>query len=207
MWNWQARMPCNGSATPHRCSTRSRNSLPACAAVRMPNECLPQSYSPTCVGSVARATTLGDGWWRDLLDNHDTLVRQELERFGGREVNEVGDGFVATFTSPSAVDAIAEAVCALGIEVRIGMHAGEVEVRGADVAGLAVRICARIAALAGPRGVLVSSTARGTGSPTAVSTNSNAYPAVGSCALWCVTRTRSDGKAGTRTGQRLSERW
>ena len=81
------------------------------------------------VGSTERAAVLGDGRWRDLLDNHDTIVRHELERFGGREVNTAGDGFVATFTSPSAAiacaDAIVDAVRVLGIEVRVGIHAGE----------------------------------------------------------------------------------
>ncbi len=116
------------------------------------------------VGSTERAALLGDNRWRDLLDNHDTIVRHELQRFGGREVNTAGDGFVATFTSPSAAiacaDGIVDAVRVLGIEVRVGMHAGEVEVRGADVAGMAVHIGARVAALAGPSEVLVSSTVR-----------------------------------------------
>jgi class 3 adenylate cyclase len=119
------------------------------------------------VGSTERAALLGDGRWRDLLDNHDTIVRHEIDRFGGREVNTAGDGFVATFTSPSAAiacaDAIVDAVRVLGIEVRVGIHAGEVEVRGAlkeDVAGMAVHIGARVAALAGPSEVLVSSTVR-----------------------------------------------
>jgi class 3 adenylate cyclase len=119
------------------------------------------------VGSTEHAAALGDGRWRDLLDNHDAIVRHELDRFGGREVNTAGDGFVATFTSPSAAiacaDAIVDAVRVLGIEVRVGLHAGEVEVRGAvkkDVAGLAVHICARVAAHAGPSEVLVSSTVR-----------------------------------------------
>ena len=119
------------------------------------------------VGSTERAAVLGDDRWRDLLDNHDTIVRHELERFGGREVNTAGDGFVATFTSPSAAiagaNAIVDAVRVLGIEVRVGIHAGEVEVRGAlkdDVAGMAVHIGARVAALAGPSEVLVSSTVR-----------------------------------------------
>ena len=91
-------------------------------------------------------------------------MRHELQRFGGREVNTAGDGFVATFSSPSAAiacaDAIVDAVRVLGIEVRVGIHAGEVEVRGADVAGMAVHIGARVAALAGPSEVLVSSTLR-----------------------------------------------
>ena len=120
------------------------------------------------VGSTERAAALGDDRWRDLLDSHDSIVRHELQRFRGREVNTAGDGFVATFTSPSvAIDcaeAIIDAVQALGIEVRVGIHAGEVEMRGAspkkDVAGMAVHIGARVAALAGPSEVLVSSTVR-----------------------------------------------
>lgn len=119
---------------------------------------------PDIVGSTLRAAALGDDRWRDLLDNHDTIVRRELVRFRGREVNTAGDGFVATFTSPSVAldcaDAIADAVRVLGIEVRVGIHAGEVEVRGSDVAGMAVHIGACVAALAGPSEVLVSSTVR-----------------------------------------------
>lgn len=119
------------------------------------------------VGSTERAAALGDYRWRDLLDNHDRIVRHELQRFGGHEVNTAGDGFVATFSSPSAAiacaDALVDAVRVLGIEVRVGIHAGEVEVRGAgkaDIAGMAVHIGARVAALAGPSEVLVSSTLR-----------------------------------------------
>ena len=123
------------------------------------------------VGSTERAALLGDDRWRDLLDNHDAIVRHELDRFGGREVNTAGDGFVATFTSPSAALACADEIVGagrvLGIEVRVGVHAGEVEVRGAsksdlknELAGMAVHIGARVAALAGPSEVLVSSTVR-----------------------------------------------
>jgi len=116
------------------------------------------------VGSTERAAALGDDRWHALLDNHDHVVRHELERFRGREVNTVGDGFVAMFTSPSiaidCADAIVDAVRPLGIEVRVGIHAGEVEVRGDDIAGMAVHIGARVCALAGPSQVLVSSTVR-----------------------------------------------
>ena len=114
------------------------------------------------VGSTRHAAALGDQRWHDLLDKHDSIVRHELERFGGREVNTAGDGFVATFTSPSvAIDcgeSIVDAVRVLGIEVRVGIHAGEVEMRGADIAGMAVHIGARVGALAGASEVLVSST-------------------------------------------------
>ncbi|MFZ0833060.1 MAG: adenylate/guanylate cyclase domain-containing protein [Mycobacterium sp.] len=116
------------------------------------------------VGSTRRAAELGDRRWHDLLDKHDRTIRHELERFRGHEINTVGDGFVATFVSPSvAIDcaeAILEAVAVLGIEVRVGIHAGEVEVRGADVAGMAVHIGARVAEHAGPGEVYVSSTVR-----------------------------------------------
>ena len=116
------------------------------------------------VASTERAALLGDDRWRDLLDNHDTIVRHQLQRFAGREVNTAGDGFVATFSSPSAALACAEEIVAavrvLGIEVRVGIHAGEVEMRGADIAGMAVHIGARVAALAGDSEVLVSSTVR-----------------------------------------------
>jgi class 3 adenylate cyclase len=116
------------------------------------------------VGSTRRAAELGDDRWHALLDNHDNIVRHELERFRGIEVNTVGDGFVAMFPSPSTAidcaDAIIDAVRPLGIEVRVGIHAGEVEVRGKDIAGMAVHIGARVAAMAGPGEVLVSSTVR-----------------------------------------------
>lgn len=105
---------------------------------------------------------MGDDHWRDLLDSHDNVVRGDLRR--GREVNTAGNGFVATFSSPSmaldCAESIVDAVRTLGIEVRAGIHASEVEVRGEDIAGMAVHIVARIAALAGPNEVLVSSTVR-----------------------------------------------
>jgi class 3 adenylate cyclase/pimeloyl-ACP methyl ester carboxylesterase len=116
------------------------------------------------VGSAQRAADLGDQRWRDLLDQYDTLLGREIKRFGGSERNRAGDGFLATFVSPSAAiafaDDIVDAVGVLGIEVRVGIHAGEVEVRGDDVAGLSVHIGARVSALAEPSEVLVSSTVR-----------------------------------------------
>lgn len=116
------------------------------------------------VDSTAHAAALGDARWRDLLDNHDGVVRHELDRFRGSEVNTAGDGFVATFSSPSlaldCAEAIVAAVRPLGIEVRVGVHAGEVEARGSDIAGMAVHIGARVAALAGAGEVLASSTVR-----------------------------------------------
>lgn len=116
------------------------------------------------VGSTETAAELGDARWRDRLDRHDRAVRHELDRFAGHEVNTAGDGFVATFVSPSnaidCADAIVDAVRALGLQVRVGIHAGEVELRGGNVAGMAVHIGARVAALAGAGEVLVSSTVR-----------------------------------------------
>jgi len=113
------------------------------------------------VGSTDQAAALGDQRWRDLLDLHDVAVRTQIERMGGREVNTTGDGFVATFDAPGrAID------CALGIfdalesselSVRQGIHTGEIEVRGDDIAGMSVHVGARIAALADPDQVLVSS--------------------------------------------------
>ena len=116
------------------------------------------------VGSTQRASQMGDSRWRDLLDRHDDVVRVQLDRFNGREVKTTGDGFLATFDSPSravrAAVAICEAARDAGLEVRAGLHTGEVEMRGGDIAGLAVHVGARVAALAGPSEVLVSSTVR-----------------------------------------------
>jgi class 3 adenylate cyclase len=112
------------------------------------------------VGSTDRAAQLGDQRWSDLLDRHDQSVRTQIARFRGREVNTVGDGFVATFDSPSrAIEcarAIRESVKALDLGVRVGIHTGEIEVRGNDIAGLAVHIGARVSGQAGPGEVLVS---------------------------------------------------
>jgi len=116
------------------------------------------------VGSTHRAGQLGDEKWRDLLDRHDQIVRRQIQRFGGHEVNTTGDGFVATFNSPGrAIEcglAIGESLSGSGIEVRAGVHTGEVEVRGQDIAGVAVHIGARVAALAGAGELMASSTVR-----------------------------------------------
>jgi class 3 adenylate cyclase len=114
------------------------------------------------VGSTKRAAAIGDQDWRKLLDAHDGVVRRQLERFGGTEVNTLGDGFVATFDGPGraiqCACAIRDAVLALGIEVRTGLHTGEIELRGPDVAGIAVHLAQRVSALANPSEVLVSRT-------------------------------------------------
>ena len=116
------------------------------------------------VDSTTRAAEMGDRRWRDLLDQHHDLVRAELNRFGGREISTTGDGFFVTFDSPAqavrcALSA-ADRITSLGIQIRAGVHTGEVEVRGADLGGLAVHIGARVAAAAEPGEVLVSSTVK-----------------------------------------------
>jgi class 3 adenylate cyclase len=116
------------------------------------------------VDSTRRAAEMGDRDWRALLDAHDVVVRSHLARFRGREVNTSGDGFLAMFDgSQRAIRcamAIRDAVQALGIEVRAGLHTNECEVRSDDIGGIGVHIGARVSALAGPNDVLVSSTLR-----------------------------------------------
>jgi class 3 adenylate cyclase len=114
------------------------------------------------VSSTVRVSELGDRQWHDLLDRHDVAVRRQLARFRGREVKSMGDGFLATFDGPArAVEcarAIRDAAHQLGLEVRSGIHTGEVELRGDDIGGIAVHIAARVAALAEPATVWVSRT-------------------------------------------------
>ena len=116
------------------------------------------------VDSTRMAAEIGDRNWHALLDAHDAVVRSQLARFRGREVNTSGDGFLATFDGPQrairCAMAIRDAVQPLGIEVRAGLHTGECEIRGDDIGGIAVHIGARVSALAGPNDVLVSSTLR-----------------------------------------------
>ena len=116
------------------------------------------------VDSTRRAAEIGDRHWHALLDAHDAVVRAQLARFRGREVNTSGDGFLAMFDGPQrairCAMSIRDAVQALGIEVRAGLHTGECEVRSDAIGGIAVHIGARVSALAGPNDVLVSSTLR-----------------------------------------------
>jgi class 3 adenylate cyclase len=116
------------------------------------------------VGSTQKAASLGDAEWRRVLENHNQLVRAELDRWRGIEVGTAGDGFLATFDGPiRALDcglSIRSAVESLGLQVRIGIHTGMVEVLGDDVAGLAVHIGARIGAAAGAGEVFSSSTVK-----------------------------------------------
>jgi class 3 adenylate cyclase len=116
------------------------------------------------VGSTAKACELGDGRWTELLEHHNRVVRAMLARYRGTEVSTAGDGFLATFDGPAravkCAQGICEAVKPLGLEVRAGCHTGEIELLGDDVGGIAVHIGARVAALAGPSEVLVSSTVK-----------------------------------------------
>jgi class 3 adenylate cyclase/streptogramin lyase len=116
------------------------------------------------VGSTEIASELGNRRWRELLGRHHRIVRRELRRFDGREVDTAGDGFFATFDRPAqgirCAWAVTEAVRALGIEVRAGLHTGEAELMGKQVGGVAVHVGARIGAQAGPGEVLVSGTLR-----------------------------------------------
>jgi class 3 adenylate cyclase len=116
------------------------------------------------VRSTERAVELGDRAWRELLDEHNRLVRRELERFRGREVDTAGDGFLATFDGPAravqCAGAVVRAVGGLGLELRAGVHTGEVELSGENVRGIAVHTGARVAAVAGVGEVLASDTVR-----------------------------------------------
>jgi class 3 adenylate cyclase len=116
------------------------------------------------VGSTARAADLGDRAWRDLVERHHGVIRAMLRRYRGSEVDTAGDGFFAQFDGPArgvrCAVAIADAVKALGLEVRAGLHTGEVETIDSKVGGMAVIIGARVGALAGPGEVLVSGTVK-----------------------------------------------
>lgn len=114
------------------------------------------------VDSTRRASMAGDRLWREQLDNHDRMAERQLQRFGGRKVKSTGDGLLATFDGPArAIQcglAICEGALQLGMEVRVGVHTGEVERRGADIAGIGVHIAARVQSCAEPGEVWVSRT-------------------------------------------------
>lgn len=114
------------------------------------------------VNSTAQAAAVGDRAWGTRLERHDSMIRRQLERFRGREVKTMGDGFLAVFDGPAraiqCASAIRDGARQLGIEVRVGLHAGEVELRGDDIGGMTVNIGARVAALAEGDQILVSRT-------------------------------------------------
>ena len=121
------------------------------------------------VGSTRRATELGDRGWTELLEEHHHRARREIRRFGGREIKALGDGFLVSFARPSQAIrcawTIRESMRELGLEVRAGVHVGEVEHHAGDLSGIAVHICSRISARAAPSEILVSQAVRemGTG--------------------------------------------
>ena len=116
------------------------------------------------VRSTEHVASLGDDRWQVLLDAHDRVVREQLQRFAGREIKHTGDGFLCSFDGPArairCVGAMLEATGTLGLELRVGIHTGECEVRGGDLAGLAVHLAARVSALAEAGEILVSSTVK-----------------------------------------------
>ncbi len=116
------------------------------------------------VGSTEQASQLGDRRWRELLDAHDGVIRRELDRYRGEEINTTGDGFLASFDGPARAIRCAQAIASgaprIGLDIRAGLHTGECELRGEDLAGIAVHVGARVAALAGPGEVLVTNIVR-----------------------------------------------
>jgi class 3 adenylate cyclase len=116
------------------------------------------------VGSTEQAARLGDHSWRELLERHHSLVRKDLARFRGREVDTAGDGFLATFDGPArairCACSIRDGVRRLGIEIRAGLHTGEIEQKGDKISGIAVHIGARVVGTARASEVLVSSTVK-----------------------------------------------
>jgi class 3 adenylate cyclase len=116
------------------------------------------------VGSTAKATDLGDHRWAELLSSHHAVIRRQLDRFRGRELDTAGDGFFASFDGPArairCAQAINQSVRELGLEIRAGLHTGECEIIGNKIGGVAVHIGARVAAQAGPGEILVSSTVK-----------------------------------------------
>ncbi len=131
---------------------------------RDPDRVLATVLFTDIVGSTERAAELGDQNWRSLLERHDSLVRAEIDRHRGRTVKSTGDGVLATFDGPAravrAATSIGDAVSRLGVEIRAGLHTGELEVLGDDVGGLAVHIGARVMGKAEAGEVLVSSTVK-----------------------------------------------
>lgn len=131
---------------------------------REPDRVLKTVLFTDIVDSTARAAAEGDKRWHELLDAHDAAIRRELGRFRGEEVKTTGDGFLAAFDGPGRAINCAQAIATrsheLGLEIRAGLHTGECELRGDDLAGIAVHIGARVASLAEPGEVLVTSTVR-----------------------------------------------
>jgi class 3 adenylate cyclase len=138
--------------------------LTGARGTREPDRVLATVLFTDIVGSTERAAELGDRAWRELLQRHDAIVRDELERFGGREVKHTGDGFLATFDGPArairCACAIRSHLLEAGIQIRAGLHTGECELAGGDIAGMAVHIAARVMSASGDGEILVSSTVK-----------------------------------------------
>jgi class 3 adenylate cyclase len=130
----------------------------------MPDRVLTTVLFTDIAGSTERAARIGDHDWASLIERHHAAIRRELNRFQGREVDTAGDGFLARFDGPAravrCAIAAGDAVRALGLEIRAGIHTGEVELFGDEVRGLAVHIGARVAALVEPAEILVTSTVK-----------------------------------------------
>ena len=149
---------------PDQAITEIREFLTGHRVALTPDRVLTTVLFTDIVGSTDRAADIGDGSWRQLLEAHNTTVRDQLARFRGVEVNTAGDGFLATFDGPAraihCARAIGHGVREHGLEIRAGVHTGEVERLGDEVAGIAVHIGARVSGLAGAGEVLVSGTVR-----------------------------------------------
>lgn len=133
--------------------------------VPSPDRVLSSVMFTDIVDSTKQAALLGDGTWRSLLEQHNKISRTQIAHFGGKEIKQTGDGFLASFDSPTrairCAIAIRDATRNIGLHVRVGIHSGECEVLGDDIAGIAVHIAARVEAAAGPDEILVTHTVVG----------------------------------------------
>src|SRR2546425_4911189 len=173
-----------------RSSTRSRRSSPGRARSLSCDRSLATVLFTDIVGGTAKAAALGDRAWRELLERHYAVIREQLRRYRGMEVDTAGDGFFATFDGPAravrAAISSRDAVRSLGLEIRAGAHTGECERIAEKVGGIAVMIAARVREQASAGEVLVSSTVRvsprdpACSSRTEATTRSKAFPANGS---------------------------
>jgi pimeloyl-ACP methyl ester carboxylesterase len=138
--------------------------LTGARAIPEPNRVLATVLFTDIVGSTERAAVMGDRAWQELLDSHHALVRKELAQFRGREIKTVGDAFIATFDGPAramrCACAIRDSVGSIGVEIRAGLHTGEIEITDHDIGGIAVHIAARTMSVAKPGEILVSSTVK-----------------------------------------------
>lgn len=150
--------------SPERTLGEVQEFLTGARAVLEPERVLATVLFTDIVDSTRTATELGDRRWREVLEGHQREVRRALERYGGREVKSTGDGFLATFHGPArAIECAREILTSsepLGIRVRAGLHTGECEVMGDDIAGIAVHIAARVSTNAGPGEIIVSRTVK-----------------------------------------------